>query len=463
MALESQTQTEAAADAPAPLRAHKSKIITPFIPLPAFPEPLRPAGQIFVWGTGNFGQFGMGPNLLDEFATPRRNTWVEDKIAEGVFGTESGAGVVAVAAGGMHSMFVDENGKIWSCGVNDDAALGRITKDVPDPDNPGNFLNIDILTSIPHPLQSLVDDKFRAAKIAAGDSISAAISTEGELRVWGSFRANEGSLGFASGNRLQFLPEVLLPGQHCVALAAGNNHLVVLTTQGTLYSWGAGEQGQLGRKIIERRKIHGTVPERVVLGSRTRRAVAVGAGNMHSFAVDEAGDVWGWGLNSAGQTGTGTNPADTDGIVQTPRRVQGLSAQELGDGARVVQIAGGDLHTLFLTSDGRVYACGRGDACQLGVPDAPDSVDAPVLVPFPDAHTDDPVVAVSAGTRFNAAVTRAGALYAWGEGAQGELGVKGEERVEEPTVVVRREGGSWAAVGVSCGGQHSLGLFRKRT
>jgi alpha-tubulin suppressor-like RCC1 family protein len=72
--------------------------------------------------------------------------------------------------------------------VNDDAALGRITKDVPDPNNPSQFLNADLLTTIPQPLQTLVDDGFRALKVAAGDSISAAISTEGELRVWGSFR-----------------------------------------------------------------------------------------------------------------------------------------------------------------------------------------------------------------------------------------------------------------------------------
>lgn len=72
--------------------------------------------------------------------------------------------------------------------MNDDAALGRITKDVPDPDNPGQILNVDLLTMFPHRLQTLVDDSFRAVKIAAGDSISAAIGTEGELRVWGSFR-----------------------------------------------------------------------------------------------------------------------------------------------------------------------------------------------------------------------------------------------------------------------------------
>ncbi|KAH9177792.1 regulator of chromosome condensation 1/beta-lactamase-inhibitor protein II [Lactarius sanguifluus] len=429
-----------------PKRTRKTPSETelPINAIPPFPAKMSPPAQIFVWGTGNFGQFGMGPSYLDEVSKPTRNTWVEEKMAQGVFGSGPGSGIVGVAAGGLHSLLIDENGTVWSCGVNDDAALGRITKDVPDPNTPGQFLNVDLLTTFPHPLQTLVDDSFRALKIAAGDSISAAIGTEGELRVWGSFRANEGALGFSTGLTHQFIPKAALPNERCVNVATGNNHLVVLTVTGSIYSWGAGEQGQLGRKILERRKIHGTNPERVVLGARGRRAVAVGAGSFHSFAVDEDGAVWGWGLNSAGQTGTGVNTPRVASLVAT-------------------------LHTLFLSADGRVFACGRSDSAQLGlVLDHPgDGRYRPycrtgTCADSPNSHEDDPVVHIAAGTRFNAAVTRDGAMYTWGEGAQGEVGIADQERVQTPTVVVRRAGGSWAAVNVSCGGQHSLGLFRKR-
>lgn len=75
--------------------------------------------------------------------------------------------------------------------MNDDAALGRVTKDVPDPNNPGSSIDIDTITSYPYPLQSLVDEKFRAVRIAAGDSVSASISSDGDLRVWGSFRVSD--------------------------------------------------------------------------------------------------------------------------------------------------------------------------------------------------------------------------------------------------------------------------------
>lgn len=251
-------------------------------------------------------------------------------------------------------------------------------------------------------------------------------------------------------------------------MAAGNNHLVVLTTHGSIYTWGAGEQAQLGRKVLERRKIHGTVPEKVTLGGRSRKAVVVGAGNYHSFAVDEKGDVWAWGLNSMGQTGTGWKSA-ADDIVQLPTKVKHLSKAELGEDL-VVQIAGGDHHSVFLTQLGRIYTCGVSTGGQLGLADDdeafkdrgnPDFISEPALVTFPDP--DDPVVQISCGSHNNAAVTRAGALYTWGQGVQGELGLGGQEEARTPHVVVRKEGGSWFAAAVACGGQHTLGLFRNKT
>lgn len=79
---------------------------------------------------------------------------------------------------------------MWSCGVNDNAALGRITNNVPDPKNPGSFLDIDELTSWPRPIQALMDENFRAVRVAAGDNTGAAISDQGEFRVWGTFRVS---------------------------------------------------------------------------------------------------------------------------------------------------------------------------------------------------------------------------------------------------------------------------------
>lgn len=84
--------------------------------------------------------------------------------------------------------------QVWSCGVNDNAALGRVTKTIVDPNNSMRTLEVDERTALPNsvpvPIQSLADEGFRAVKVAAGDSISLAISDQGELRLWGTFRVS---------------------------------------------------------------------------------------------------------------------------------------------------------------------------------------------------------------------------------------------------------------------------------
>lgn len=82
-----------------------------FNPLPVAPPKQRPGLTLWAWGAGNFGQFGMGPDVLGELDKPRKNPWVEQKIQSGEFG-EEGAGLETIAAGGMHTIFVDEKGTV---------------------------------------------------------------------------------------------------------------------------------------------------------------------------------------------------------------------------------------------------------------------------------------------------------------------------------------------------------------
>jgi regulator of chromosome condensation len=77
------------------------------------PEHVRPCPQLWGCGAGNFGQLGMGPDYLDEYPKLKRNLLVQAKIDAGEYGGE-GAGLEAVAAGGMHTLFVDETGMVMS-------------------------------------------------------------------------------------------------------------------------------------------------------------------------------------------------------------------------------------------------------------------------------------------------------------------------------------------------------------
>lgn len=98
-------------------------------------------------------------------------------------------------------------------------------------------------------------------------------------------------------------------------LSAGREHTLLLTTRGHVYVWGNSTRklgrGRLGDSTApaDRRSPTRIPPERF----EDRKIVQVAAGDFHSLAVDETGQVWGWGDNSSGQLGMDGIPVDTQG------------------------------------------------------------------------------------------------------------------------------------------------------
>lgn len=286
----------------------------------------------------------------------------QEQAEEGELG--SPGGIETIAAGGMHTLAIDQKGQVRSWGINDNAALGRNTAKIPDPENAGGFLPADEYETWPFVIEALVKENFRAVKVAAGDSVSVAVSDKGDVRAWGSFRSNEGLLGFdgVPGNSpFQFTPIELpaLARVEVVDVACGADHVLALTSEGHVYVWGNGQQNQLGRRVMARRQLNGLEPERLGL----RNIVHVAAGMFHSFAVDKDGIVYAWGLNTFRQTGIAD---EDDDMVIRPTIVDALSPA-LHNGSKVTQVAAGEHYSLFLFDNGEVYGCGRCDANELGL------------------------------------------------------------------------------------------------
>lgn len=466
--------------------------------------------SVFAWGVADMCQLGLGPDVTDEKARPMRHRWFDNALTQSPSPLGPG-GVAMIACGGMHTLALDSEGKVWSWGVSDDAALGRRTTQQIDPTNPTtevdgetvpNYIPTDELEANPHLVHGL--EGFPVVKVAAGDCVSVALGENGEIRTWGTFKSAEGPLGFTGPildrddkNAGKQYDPIALPGLsrfNFVDVACGTNHVVALTDDGRVVTWGNGQQAQLGRKIIERRLANALTPSLLAL----RNIVVVGAGHYSSFAVDKDGDVFAWGLNASSQCGI--EPEDRLALgpaIWSPHLVESLSPDQ-HDGARVVQIEGGEHFTAFLFSDGSVWTCGRNDDGQCGlaadhpvyaaaaaqkkdleaerqaaveeetekiraiemakpaeerisdiemmaagqqiaynrisVPDL--CIETPQKVEFPsDAG---PIVHIAAGLRLAFVITRSGRAYSWGYSAQSALGLIDEDKDAETLVPTPR-------------------------
>lgn len=139
---------------------------------------------IFACGNGDAGELGRGPAQQEALA-PYSNPFFGR-------GSPTRSYIVQLACGGMHTIALSEDNKLFTWGVNDNCALGRDTvcdgslRDVDgDPEQQGD---LNPLESTPLPIPA---DHFplgtKFVQVAAGDSCSFALTDTGLVYGWGTF------------------------------------------------------------------------------------------------------------------------------------------------------------------------------------------------------------------------------------------------------------------------------------
>jgi regulator of chromosome condensation len=115
------------------------------------------------------------------------------------------------------------------------------------------------------------------------------------------------------------------------------NHL------GKIYTWGVGEQGQLGRKVTPRQLVESSLTPRTINFKpyrMTAKFLSAYCGAYHTFLIHETHSVFAFGLNNYGQLGCG----DTDEHTN-PELVEGIKD-------KIAMVSGGMHHSLVLTEKG---------------------------------------------------------------------------------------------------------------
>jgi alpha-tubulin suppressor-like RCC1 family protein len=205
---------------------------------------------------------------------------------------------------------------------------------------------------------------------------------------------------------------------------------------GLAWAWGSNTVGQLGNGTA----LNSSIPVQASLPSGTK-VTAIASGGNHGLVLTSTGQVLAWGTNSLGQLGNGTTTNSCTPV-----------AAGLPSGATVTAIAGGDAHSLALTSTGQVLAWGSNSTGQLGNGTTINS-SSPVAVSLPPGTT---VTAIAGGGGHSLALTSTGQVLAWGDNIYGQLGNGTLTSSSTPVTVILPPGTSVTAI--ACGRWHSLAV-----
>lgn len=263
-------------------------------------------------------------------------------------------------------------------------------------------------------------------------------------------QSNDGILGFDTTHRVQNTPMLISSLKKIKHLSCGANHVLALNDKGGVFSWGSGQQNQLGRRIIERNKLHGLIPREFGL---PKNIVHIGCGSYHSFAVHASGKVYAWGLNSFGATAIREGAGDDEAAIVQPTIVKSLT------GRSITQLCGGSHHSMARTADGECLVWGRLDGFQSGLKidtleddvvikderGRPRILIEPTLVPGVKAKV------VSAASDHSLAIDADGRAWSWGFSATYQTGQGTQDDIEVATIIdntaVRGKQLNWAGAG----------------
>ncbi|KAE8381345.1 regulator of chromosome condensation 1/beta-lactamase-inhibitor protein II [Aspergillus bertholletiae] len=425
--------------------------------------------DVYVFGTNCYGELGLGDlTKKSEIVRPVLN----QKLAA------DSVGVVHLTVGGVHSAALTHDNRILTWGVNDEGTLARDTKQEKketdtdgasnangeaesDADSDDDDITLNLNEATPLPVNpSLFPKGTVFAQLAASDSATFALTTDGLVYGWGTFRGANGGIGFSpEGKKEQRTPVRISVLSDVVKIVAGAQHVLALTSYGTVFSWGCDEQHQLGRRRASRQhQSHPLVPDQCALPSGIED---IGVGSYHSFAVHRNGAVYAWGSNNFGQTAVPMSAGHHDATVAFPTEVR--SFRKYG---KLAKICGGKDHSIAVTALGRCLTWGRIDNKALGVgtDDMPlsdiihDEYSRPRILKQPHVlnNISDRIVFATAASDHSFVITEAGKAYSWGFNVQSQAGHPGLDEVERPTLLQSKYVDGKKLVSAAAGGQFSI-------
>ncbi|XP_062270450.1 retinitis pigmentosa GTPase regulator b isoform X1 [Scomber scombrus] len=276
-------------------------------------------GKLFMFGSNNWGQLGLGTKL-----TVSKPTCVKALKSEKV---------QLVACGRNHTLICTTQGRVFTAGGNSEGQLGL-----------GHCEERTAFQRV-----NFFDSRGPIRMLAAGSNTSAALTESGKLFMWGD--NTEGQIGLGKESQASSPQEVSV-GRPITWVSCGYYHSALVTATGALYTFGELDSGKLG---LGTDQLAGhRLPQRVKSIKEPVTQVACGGG--HTVALTED-NVFTFGLGQFGQLGHGTFIFES----RLPRPVEHFRK------GRVCAVTCGENHTAIITDGGLLYTFGDGRHGKLGL------------------------------------------------------------------------------------------------
>lgn len=235
-------------------------------------------------------------------------------------------------------------------------------------------------------------------EVSAENNHVGAIKTDGTLWTWGV--NNAGQLG-DNTTVSKNTPTQIGMAMNWQSISVGSEFIVAIKTDGTLWTWGSNESGQLGDGTT----VNKAIPTQV--GTATNWAF-VAAGEEHVIAKKTDGTLWNWGTIAIHFDANDNLIVDASST--TPIQIG------IGFNWTTSQISAGGYHNLALKPDGSLWAWGNNSFHQLG---NGNTTSSNTIVQIGN-DVDWKSIATGTGTSF--AIKTNGKLYGWGFNDDGRVG-----------------------------------------
>jgi alpha-tubulin suppressor-like RCC1 family protein len=389
-----------------------------------------------------------------------------------------------VSAGGEHTLIKRTDGSLFSAGA---CGLGWCRR---------HPLNDALFSLRQVQLGNEKDETCRLFHASYYHNLAVGAKT-GKLYTWGCGTFTDGGMdgvipALGQGCDAQDVGDgpkpIKLPTQQPILqLSGGAYHSIVLTQSGTIFTFGAGQLGQLGRPTAgtdasglpvdpEPKPVVGIPANEHVkrigagfyntlaicksgslfcAGENQNQQCGAGPKNLfemtrveevtdvtnaqggycHTLIQTAAGKVFSMGCSEEGQRGIGEQVGDDDDVHKTDT----LTEVILPNNEKATQVAAGANHSVILSNRGTAYTFGANDVGQCGVPSDKADDDDSGVVWSPKAVSvpveAGPVIQVSAGYAHTVLTTESGKVFSFGQNDSGQLGIGSGMRDSAPRLL----------------------------